>query len=393
MRAPWKILALMAVLVLAAEASAQSVSRGTYLALQDIQKLIEEERLVDARDSLEALVLKTRENPYDYALANQYLAHTSVMLDDAGRARLALEAALGSPDLPDDMRANMSLFYGTVLLGDEEFELGLEALEEWFSLAQYPLPSQIFSLAYANYQTGNKDRAETLVARAIGESSEPQESWYQLYYRILFEKKKYADAELVLKGMLTRHPSNASYWRMLASHFLQLEESATGLATIMTAYINDLVEEPSDLRQIVSLYGYIDAPEKGARLLDDWIAAGRLEKDAESMKQLGNLWLLARERDEAVTALTEAARMAPDGQVFEMLGGVHFEEESWTAAYDAYREALDLGGLDNQARVELLAGISAFRAGRNDAARVNLEAAARDAEFRAQAQSMLRLLE
>ena len=356
MRAPWKILALMAVLVLAAEASAQSVSRGTYLALQDIQKLIEEERLVDARDSLEALVLKTRENPYDYALANQYLAHTSVMLDDAGRARLALEAALGSPDLPDDMRANMSLFYGTVLLGDEEFELGLEALEEWFSLAQYPLPSQIFSLAYANYQTGNKDRAETLVARAIGESSEPQESWYQLYYRILFEKKKYADAELVLKGMLTRHPSNASYWRMLASHFLQLEESATGLATIMTAYINDLVEEPSDLRQIVSLYGYIDAPEKGARLLDDWIAAGRLEKDAESMKQLGNLWLLARERDEAVTALTEAARMAPDGQVFEMLGGVHFEEESWTAAYDAYREALHLGGLANEAQVQLPAG-------------------------------------
>lgn len=385
-------LSIVVLLAIAAMASAQSVSRTTFNALQDVQEMMDAEQYDQALARLEQLAVATADNPYDFALTNQYLAHVSVIVDNPDRARAALQAALATEGLPPDLRGDMNLFYGTVLIGDEEYELARAALEEWFALAPLPQPSQIFSLAYANYQTRNLPRAEELVARAIGETAEPQESWYQLHYRVLFEQKKFGEARSVLEGLIERAPLTPLYWRMLASHHFEIEGSSDGLAALMIAYSNDLLESETDLRQIVSLWGYIDAPEKGARLLEEWLESGRLETDAESLKQLGNLWLLARERDHATAVLARAAAMEPDGSTYEMLGSIYFEEEEWLLAYDAYQSALRQGDLEQPSRVSLLAGISAFRAGNENDARRALEVAAEDEELEAQARSVLRQL-
>jgi Tfp pilus assembly protein PilF len=386
------LIALSCSLFFAAGAGAQSVTRGTFVVIQKVQELMSEERYEEAIVELEALVIKVADNPYDFALANQYLAHTSVLMDNSARARSALEAALGNPDIPQEIRTSMNLFYGTIMLGQEEFELALNALEEWFSLATVPQPGQIFSLAYANYRNDNVPRAEELVARAIDDSPDPQNTWYQLYYRVLFEQKKYEQAEVVLKGIITREPKEESNWRLLASHYLQIEDSREGLAAMMIAYINEFLETNSDLKQIVSLWGYIDAPEKGARLLEEWLDSGKLETDAESLKQLGNLWLMARERDNALSALSESAKLAPDGKTYELLGGIYFEDEQWASAYTNYQNALDQGELEEPSRVSLLAGIAAYRAGNNENAKRALEIAAEDEELAAQAESILREL-
>jgi len=183
-----KLVLVMASLLVAAAAQAQSVSRSTFNVLQRVQKIMEEERYADALAELEVLVVDTQNNPYDNALANQYLAHTSIMLDNPQGTRAALEAGLANTGLPEDMRAEMNLFYGTVLLGEEEYELARIALADWFAAAEYPQPSQIFSFAYANYMSGNVAQAEPLVDRAIGSAVQPLEPWYQLYYRILFAR-------------------------------------------------------------------------------------------------------------------------------------------------------------------------------------------------------------
>ena len=118
----------------------------------------------------------------------------------------------------------------------------------------------------------------------------------------------------------------------------------------------------------------------------------KLPGDAETLKQLGSLWLLARERESAKGVLREAATLAPDGRTFELLGGIYFEDEDWDQAHRAYRDALGVGGLEEPLRISLLAGISAYRAGRMEDARISLQAAARSDEFRTQAESLLKKL-
>ncbi len=385
-------LVIAASLLLTPVAQAQSVSRSTYKVLQQVQLLQEEERFEEALAELELLLNKTRDDPYDFAVTNQYIAHTSVQLNDNKRARSALEAGLASTELPPDIRADLNLFYGTVLLGEEEYELARAALEDWFAVDEFPSASQIFTLSYANYMSGDLARTEILIARALGTAEKPRDTWYQLYYRVLFEQKKFEAAEIVLLGMISRYPTREQLWRTLASHYMQLERSTDALAAIMIAYNIGLIDGEKDFQQIVSLYNYIDIPEKGARMLQQWIEEDQLPGDAETLKQLGSLWLLARERESAKGVLRQAATLAPDGRTFELLGGIYFEDEDWDQALRAYQDALNVGGLEEPLRISLLAGISAYRAGRMEDARISLQAAARSDEYRSQAESLLRKL-
>jgi tetratricopeptide (TPR) repeat protein len=378
------------VAMLSMGADAQSVTRGTFKVIAEVQKLMEAERFSEAIAELEVLVEETKSTPYDHAIANQFLAHNSVMLDNVPRARRALKAALSMPDLPLELSSELKLFYGSVLMGDEEYELGRQMLEDWLAVAERPKSHQLFSVGYANYMTGNLPRAEELITRALEKAgSKAQDSWYQAHYQVLFEQRKYKQAESQLYFLIARNSSKELHWRMLVSHYLQLEKNEDALAATMASYFLGLVEREEDFKRIVSLYSFVDVPDKAARLLEGWMADGKIKTDADTVKQLGNLWLLARERAKAKEVLTRAARMAPDGKTYEMLGGIYFEDEEWNDAYRSFRQALQSGGVDEPSRLSLLAGISAFRAGLMDEATVDLERARQSGKYRKQADGLL----
>lgn len=385
----------LALLLVVNLAAAQSVTRSTFRAMENIQELIEEERHEEAMVKLEELVIKTKDIPYDYAVANQYLAHTSIVVDQPAKARKALEEAIGKEGLPVELVANLKLFYGTILLGDEEYEAAVTALEDWLRVAERASASQIFSVAYANYMSGKLERAETLMARIFDANPRPKlkDTWYQVYYRILFDLKKYSAGEQLLLELLALDPGDEGHWRLLASHYLQLEESSDALATVMVAYWNKLVRDSDDLQRIVSLFGFIDVPEKAARLLEAWLEEEKIPEDSDSLQQLGNLWLLARHRDKAKSVLEKAASTGESASIYQMLGGIHFEDEDWTEAHAAYKKALRLGGLEEPQRVSLLAGISAYRAGMKEEARSALQDAATADKYKLQAESMLQRLD
>ncbi len=380
-------------LTLCGVAAAQSVSRSTFGQLEDIQALVEADRPVEAQARLKVLVEETVNRPYDNAIANQYLAHTSVMLDQSDVARAALERALATPELPPDLIAELKMFYGTVLIGQEEFELARDVLNEWLATIASVTSNQLFSVAYANYQAGDLARAEPLLLRAIEQSRNPPLSWFQVYYQVLFEQRKFELAGEVLHDALTRSPNDRVLWRMLANHHITLEESRDALAALMVAYISELASEPDELRQLVSMFGYVDIPEKGARLLQQLLDGGVVERDRETLLQLGNLWLLARERANAKAVLRDATAVSPDSGTFELLAGIHFEDEEWSEAHAAFQAALNAGDVQEPARISFLAGVSAFRAGETSAARTALRRAAESSEFRAQAQSLLQKLD
>ncbi|MEO0996706.1 MAG: tetratricopeptide repeat protein [Pseudomonadota bacterium] len=386
-------LAATVLLAFSSIAAAQSVSRSTFSELEDIQALVEADRPAEAQARLKVLVAETANLPYDNAIANQYLAHTSVMLDQSDIARAALERALAAPELPPDLVSELKMFYGTVLLGQQEFELARSVLNEWLAGVDSVKSSQLFSVAYANYQAGDLARAEPLLLRAIEQNRNPPLSWFQVYYQVLFDQKKFELAGEVLHEALTRGPNDRLLWRMLANHHIALEESRDALAVLMVAYINELANEPDELRQLVSMFGYVDIPEKGARLLQRWLDGGVLERDKETLLQLGNLWLLARERTNAKAVLRDATAISPDSGTFELLAGIHFEDEEWSQAHTAFQAALNAGGVQEPERISFLAGVSAFRAGETAEARAALTRAAESEEFRAQAQSLLQKLD
>lgn len=369
-------------------------SNRTYLKMIDVQKLWDEESYTAALDMLWEYEPKTDKRPYDQAVVLQYIAHTNVFLDQIDGARSALKKALQLPKIDNALIAELNLLYGQIVLGDEEFEEALEALEYWYTYAETEKQAnQIFTVGYANYVTGHMERAEELLASAIAMQAEPRKSWYRLYYQTLFERKKYAQAEELLLGMIDSDPYENDNWRMLANHHMQLEDRRAALAALTIAYNEGLLEGAGDLKRMVALYSSVEIPEKAARLLEQHLASETLETDADMLKRLADLWLLSRERHQAMIILQQAAAAAPDGRTYEMLGNIFFEDEDWASAYEAYLKALDLGGFDEPERIYMLAGISAEQGGMKDAARDAFMEARKSDELRKQADALLRRLD
>lgn len=382
----------------------QKASRGTYLQLMEAQKAWEEENYPKAFAELQEALTKAADKPFDIAVIQQYVAHTAILSGEDQRARPALENALAQPGLPLKLQADLKLFLGQIVLGAEEYEKALELLEFWHAnIEGDPQPSNLFSLSYANYMTGDLARSEMFVEEAINRSKKrASNSWYQIYYQVLFEQKKYAKALTVLHGLIDNDPDEPRYWRMLANHHMQLEESKSALAAMSIAYQADMFDDTVDKKRVASLYGYVEIPEKAARLTEQWVSEGLIEEDADTLRQLGDLWLLSRDRIRAKKYLKRAANARRDPGTFELLASLHFEDEEWEDAHATFMNVLESEGtrdkdgeiieLEDPLRIHMLAGISAFRAGMKPQARVSLNKAAQDPGLRSQARSLLRLL-
>lgn len=389
------IVAILSVLFChAPTARAQQASNKTYLKLMEVQELWDAESYNDAVAMLEDFYTKVGDNPYDQAVILQYIGQTEVFRGRIDSARAAMEKALQLPGIDVQLQADLYVMYGQIVLGDEQYELAKDALEFWYqNTTKERRPQVIFSLGYANYMNGDLPRAEEILFEAIGLSENPRDTWYRLYYQCLFDQRKYKMAEAVVLGMVSRSPLESDNWRILANHHLQLEDNKKALSAIAIAYQNDWLEGASDLERMIALYSAIDVPEKSARLLRTHIADNSIEKDADVLKRLGTLWLVARERDNAKVALEEAAAIAPDGRTYELLGNIYFEDENWRAAYDAFLKAVDSGGLDDPERIYLLAGISAHRGGMTDAARAALKQARKSEALRSRSDALLKRLD
>jgi hypothetical protein len=388
------VLAIVASLLVAVAGQAQTTSRSTYAKLIDVQELWSKDKYDEALAELEALAAKTKDKePYDYAIAQQYIAHTAILSDHYERARPALEKALAQQGLPKEFVASLKLDYGQIVLGSEEYELARKMLEDWYRDTEVEKqPSQVFSLAYANYMTGHLPRAEELLENALAASKTVNNTWYRIYYQVLFEQKKYEKAESVVYGLVSREPANETYWQLLVNYFLQRDNDRDALAAMAIARVQGLMTSTDDLKRLATLYSLVEIPEKAARLLQGWVEDGTLKPDADTLHRIGNLWLLARDREQAKVYLGKAAAVAKDGKTYELLASINFEDEEWRSAYGNFMHALKSGGLDDNGYVYLLAGISAYRAGMDNQARAALEKAKASKKYRAQALGMLRKL-
>ena len=375
-------------------AAGQKASNRTYLKLMEVQELWNEKDYSQALEVLSKYEERVAGDPYDQALVLQYLAHTYVFIDQIEGSRAALERALALDGIDTPLTAELKLTYGQILMGDDQFDKALDELEFWYENSETDKPpGQVFTLGYANFMTGHLERAEELVDAAIAAERNPSKSWYRLYYQILFDLKRYPQAEELLLGMIDEDPYENDNWRLLANHYLQLEDRKSALAAVAIAYNAGLLEDAVDLKRMIALYGAIEVPEKAARLLEQHLEDGSLDADPDMLKRLADLWLMSREREQAKTALQRAASVAPSGRTYEMLGNIFYEDEAWDEAYESYLKAIELGGLDQIGRVYLLAGLSAEAGGNKDAAREAFREARKSDELRRQADALLRRLD
>ena len=332
-------------------------------------------------------------------------------------------------------RAMMFNFYGFIYYNDEQYEKALESFSQ--VIEQQPIPvkfemSTLYTLAQLHLMQGNYaqvitylDRWKTLnngelpakhkvlkaqalysdeqyqpaaeyiqqaVAEREAEDLAPDEGWLILQRAIHYELKEPEKVKDILVKMV-RLFDKPKYWIQLASMYGELGEERKQLAIMETAHQRGFVESGADIFNLAQLYYYHRAPYKGAKLMEQGLEDGVLEKNLRNWKFLGQSWQLAKENGKAIPALTEAAALADDGELEVQLAQIYLNNEQWEQAIEAADKAIEKGQLRNPGMPHLVKGMALYNTQQYVAAMEQLAEAEAHDKSRAMAQQWLKFVE
>jgi tetratricopeptide (TPR) repeat protein len=360
---------------------------------------------VAAQEETKASERPTRRTPALRSKVYEQLARAQAEAD-ADKLPEAIEILDVVKDKADSMNsyelAMMYNFYGFIYYNDEQYDKALEnfaqvveqqpipesfELSTLFSLAQLNLmqgnyaeaiqylerwenlntgkipPKNLVIKAQAYYQNKQYEEAAKFITQAVqGHEDEgmiPDEGWLILQRAIFYELKQPEKVKDVLVKMVKLF-NEPKYWIQLAGMYGELGEEKTQLAIMESAYQQGYVTSGGDIFNLAQLYYYHKAPYKGARLMEQAMNDGVLEKNLRNLKFLGQSWTLAKEQEKAVPVMAQAADLSEDGELDAQLAQIYLNMENWDKAITAADNALNKGELRNPGIPYLIKGMALY---------------------------------
>jgi tetratricopeptide (TPR) repeat protein len=175
--------------------------------------------------------------------------------------------------------------------------------------------------------------------------------------------------------MVLLWPGNALYWDLLAGTYLELQDDASALATLMVAYENGLVFEEAKLLNLIRLNLFLDVPYQAAVILEAELSVGRIAESQETLDLLLSAWTRAHEFDRALSVIDRLAPLSGDASYLVRKARLLSEQARWDEAIEAAEAALVAGGLEDTGETLLLKGIAQAELGRYDDALATLQEA------------------
>jgi tetratricopeptide (TPR) repeat protein len=343
----------------------------------------------DAKEVL-AHLYPWRLHPYGRALLYRMQGYVAYGQNDPAAAVADFQKALDQNILSPSDVSRVLFQIAQIHASQHEWPQAVESLKDWLASSENPGSAGYFLLALAYYQMKDLDSALGPAQKAVDLADTPQQSWLQLLLAIQLTKKDYPDATPVAVELLTRYPqAGKSYWLQLSSLYGVQHDIARALAVLELANRLGYLTDDGDLLRLARLSQAQGMPLRAAKVLEDGLATQRIRPDVGAYELLGNSWILARESRKGEPALEQAARLSPQGNLYVRLAQVRLQNEEWSQAADALKQAVSKGGLDHPGAAQLLLGIACYEADHMHQARAAFVRARGTGNQRASAQAWL----
>jgi uncharacterized membrane protein len=184
-------------------------------------------------------------------------------------------------------------------------------------------------------------------------------------------------AAAVLQEKLDKFGADKQAWMQLTAIHVQNKKYDKAAATMAVAYRQGYLSDPEELRQLAGLYTKGGAPYEAAALMQQWIGDKKLPGEVRDYEHLAGLWLAAKEREKALTAMVQAANKTNKPTQYLEIAQLNMELENWPQAANAIQQSFKYGLSKKRAGEAYMAlGMSLFQMGQNDAAMGAFTAAA-----------------
>lgn len=339
----------------------QAVREFTYKKLIRAHEAMKEGDLATAQEEIESLMRRRSLNDHEQAAMWQTYGYIQSEQEDYRSAAESFKKAVDLDALPFAAQQNTTYNLAQLHLANENYDLAIRTLIQWFRLEPSPQPQAFYLLSLAYMQSGRPEKAIRPAEIAVRQSDEPKEPWLQLLMALHFEQKHFKEVLGVLEQLIALYPKR-TYWLQLSGVYSELGQELDALAALELAYTQGMLKTENELMNFARMYLYHSIPYHAAKVVEKGMEDGIIEPSEKSWKLLADSWLHARELQRGLEPLQTAAKLSDKGDLYVRLGQVHLEREEWTQASSAFESALAKGDLADAANAHLMLGIASASA-------------------------------
>jgi len=379
------------------------ISESNSKKINEAYAFLDEGEDAKAREILQGILDNARSSPYEKALCLQGLSQILYNEDDIAGAIEANEKALALDSLDNKSHFNLVYQVAQMNLMDERYDGALAAIDRWTALTGNETAEALALKGNALYRLERYPEASAAMQKAIDMSPDPSDTWQQILVASYYDAENFPEAAKAAEAILAKDPSKKTVARQLASIYIEMEQGDKAIAVLEGAKSRGLLTDAADLRQLFQLYNYVEKPAEAARTINEGLAAGILKEDFDTLKGLGDSWVLTAQLaadesaqqkeafDKAIEAYGRASPLAKDGEMdFVRAQLLIQEKERFADGKAAMNQALSRGGLKREGEAYILLGNAEAELGNQKAAIAAYEKARSFPNTKSMAESSLR---
>jgi len=359
---------------------AQAVSKEVYERIQKAQEMVDAKDYQGALRALNSLYNPDKLTEYEQANVLNYLGFVYYNMEDMRNAIATYNKLISIPNLEPQMLKQTTFTMAQLLTVEERYQEALNTLNKWFTLEPNPAPEPYILKAQMQYHLNQYQAMVPSIEKAMevarAREKPIKEDWYGLLNFAYFQQENYAKVRDIQKILLQNWPKKR-YWKSLAGAYTELGEDQKLIYAYDAAYTQGMLEKGTEFVTMAQLFLQAEVPYKAAKLLQEKMDEGIVEKTEKNYRLLSQAWMLAQEDSKAIPALKSAANLASDGEVDARLANSYLNIGEYGECVTSARTAIRKGGLKSPDNIQISLGMCLYNLRRYDDAKTAFRDAAK----------------
>lgn len=345
---------------------AQTMRPKIFKKLDKARELADNKQYDEALTALKAME-KIRRNSYEKAMTWNMVAYVEFNREKYDAAANAYGEVLKTKNLPESLQQTTLYSIAKLYLIQEQYKKSLVALNDWFDVVEASTqkigPQPYVLRAQIHYQLEHYNDALPDVKKAIAlvraQNKKPRENWLLVERAVYYQNKDFKSMERCLKDLISLYPK-PQYWVQLSAVYSELGKPEKELSVLETAYEQSLLEKESQVVSLAQAMLTLEVPYKSAQIMIKGIREGVVEENGKNLSLLGDALMIAKEYNEAIKVMTQAAGFTQAGKDFYKLAQIHTERQEWKLALNNVKKALIDETFKQEADAQVLKGLILF---------------------------------
>lgn len=342
-----------------------AMSEATFKKLSEAQEALEAKNYQQALTVLNGMLADGRKmNGNEVGQVHNILGFVHFTMENYPAAIRSYEQVLAQGDaIPEGLEVQTLYTLAQLSFIAESYQKALDYMETWITKANNPGADPHIFMGQVYYQMQNFDAAIAQIEKGMAIARERnvdiKEQWLALLNYLYFEKEDWPKVFETLEELVIKFPKR-EYWLRLAGIHGQEGNDREALGVYEAASTAGFLTQQSDLTNYAGLLMQGEVPYRAARVMEEGMSKGVIEKNDKNLLSLGQAWQMAQETKKAIPVLEDAARLSSDGKIYERLSSLYLDNDEFEKCETAASRALERGGLRKVQTVNVIKGMCLF---------------------------------